>query len=92
MLINDNMSHPSYSNLCSIASLYCPAQVFIGPTHEHHNGSTSTIDLVFLSDPTSKQSCETIPPLSNSDHMGISLKLKTKPRELSRTKKPTLVK
>ncbi len=58
----DDISHPLYSNLCSITSLYCLTQVITGPTHEHHNGSTSTIDLMFLSEPTSVQICETIPP------------------------------
>ena len=80
------MSHPMYSNLCSIASLFCLTQVVSGPTHKHHNGSTSTIDLIFLSEPTSLQICETIPPLSSSDHMGISLKMKRKPSRAEQTK------
>ncbi len=35
----DNPSHPLYSNLCSITSLYCLTQVVAGPTHVHHDGS-----------------------------------------------------
>jgi len=57
--------HPLYSSLCSIFSL---TQVVAGPTHVHHDGSTSTIDLVFVPDPSLVNSCNTIPPLSNSDH------------------------
>ena len=65
-----NTSHPLYSNLCTLSSLYCLTQVVTGPTHEHHEGTTSTIDLVFMSEPSTLQSCDTVPPLSNSDHMG----------------------
>ena len=50
------------------------------------NITMATIDLVFLSEPTSKQSCDTIPPLSNSGHMGILLKLKKKPMKSEQTK------
>lgn len=41
------------------------------PTHVHHNGSVSLIDLVFVSSPVLTNSCHVIPPLSNSDHNGI---------------------
>ena len=83
----DNMSHPLYFNLCSIASLYCLTQVVTGPTHEHHNGYTSTIDLVFLPRLSQHQNrvVTQSPPLSNSDHMGISLKLKKKPMKSEQT-------
>ena len=64
--------HPLYSSLCSIFSL---TQVVAGPTHVHHDGSTSTIDLVFVPDPSLVNSCNTIPPLSNSDHDGIVMEL-----------------
>ena len=67
-----NMSHPMHSNLCILSSLYCLKQTVTGPTHEHHDGNTSTIDLVFMSEPSMLQSCDTIPPLSNSDHLGIA--------------------
>ena len=51
------------------------SQVVVGPTHIHHNGSCSTIDLVFVSDHIKVSSCETIPPLCNSDHYGISTRI-----------------
>jgi len=47
----DNHSHPLYSNLSSISSLFSLTQVVVGPTQVHHDGSTSTIDLVFVPDP-----------------------------------------
>ena len=37
------------------------------------NGSSSMIDLIAMSSPSLFQSCKTIPPLSNSDHLGLSL-------------------
>jgi len=66
-----NHSHPLYSNLCSITSLFILTQVVVGPRHVHHDGSTYIIDLVFVPDTSLVNSCSTIPPLSNSDHYGI---------------------
>ena len=65
-----NTSNPMYHNLCTLPFLYCLTQAITGPTHEH-DGTTSTIDLVFMSEPSTLKSCVTIPPLSNSDHLGI---------------------
>ena len=48
----DNPCHPMYSNLCTITTLYCLHQTVTGPTHVHHDGSESTIDLVFVSEPS----------------------------------------
>lgn len=70
----DNPSHPMFSNLCTISNLYCLNQVVSGPTHEHHDGSRSTIDLVFVSEPSLLNQCDTISPLSNSDHLNGSFK------------------
>ena len=44
-------------------------------THIHHNGTRSMIDLVFVSDPHLVRSCSTVPPLSNSDHLGLQVDL-----------------
>ena len=45
-------------------------------THTHHNGTKSMIDLVFVSDPQLiVRSCIIIPPLSNSDHLGLQVNL-----------------
>ena len=43
------------------------------PTHTHHDGSTSLIDLVFMSNPILSNSCLVVPPLSNADHKGIQV-------------------
>ena len=40
--------------------------------------STSLIDLALLSDISCLQSCTTLPPLSPSDHLGVSLAIKWK--------------
>ena len=73
-----NPSHPLYSKLCNIMSTYCLTQIVSECTHVHHNGSTSIIDLVFLSNPASLLSCVTVPPLSNSDHNGLLTTMKWK--------------
>ena len=71
-------SHPLYSKLCNIMSTYCLTQIVTEYTHVHHNGSTSIIDLVFLSNPASLLSCVTVPPLLNSDHNGLLTTMKWK--------------
>jgi len=45
------------NNLCSITSLYSLIHVVAGPSHVHHDGSTSTIDLVIVPDPSLVNSC-----------------------------------
>ena len=74
----DNPSHPMYSNLCIFTTLYCLNQVVSGPTHVHHHGSKSTINLVFVSESSLLNRCDTVPPLSNSDHYGILIELSKK--------------
>ena len=51
------------------------SQVVVGPTHTHHNGSQSTIDLVFVSNHIRVGSCETLPSLSSSDHYGVLVQI-----------------
>ena len=53
-------------------------QVVPSYTHVSPNGSTSLIDLAFLSTPTLLRSCSVIPPLANSDHFGLLLDIKWK--------------
>jgi hypothetical protein len=59
--------------------------IYIGPTHVHHDGSTSAIDLVFTSNPSSVSNSEIIPPLANSDHYGVLLELKKKPDKVEKS-------
>ena len=42
------------------------------------NNSSTLIDLAFVSVPGLVQLCETLPPLANSDHLGIHLNLSAK--------------
>ena len=65
--------HPFYSKLYSIFESFCLSQIVTDHTHLGPNGTTSMIDLIATSSPSLLQSCETIPPLSNSDHMGLLL-------------------
>ena len=67
----DNVSHPLYSDLCDLSTMLNMYQVVVGPTHTHHNGLHSTIDLVFVSNHIKVGSCETLPSLCNSDHYGV---------------------
>ena len=69
-----DISHPYYSILQSIMSLYSLSQHVSDPTHTHHSGATSTIDLVFTED-SLLHTCE---PLSNSDHYGIRVAVNKK--------------
>ena len=65
-----NVSHPLYHTLYSFVSLYNLSQHVSGPTRVHEN-SSSTIDLLFSNEVSLVHRCETIPPLSTSDHYGI---------------------
>ena len=66
-------NHPCYRSLHDTILLYSLTQVVNDITHIHHNGTTSTIDLVLMSNPSQLTQCNTIPPLANSDHNGILL-------------------
>ena len=65
--------HPHFPLLESMFQSFGLHQVVREPTHAHHNGSTSLIDLVFVTNPLLTNSCHVIPPLSNSDHHGVSV-------------------
>ena len=64
-------SHPLYHKLYSMMSTYSISQMVNGHTHVHHNGTSSTIDLLFTSSPSLINDCITIPALANSDHLGL---------------------
>ena len=64
-------NHPLYCKLLSITSSFVLTQVVSEPTHFSHAGVPSMIDLVFTSCLSNIIACNTITPLSNSDHMGI---------------------
>ena len=66
-----------FSKLMSIFSSFNLVQVVSEATRVTENSCT-LIDLVFVSCPSQVLSCDTIPPLSNSDHYGLQLKLYVK--------------
>ncbi len=70
-----NPGHHLYSRLHSLISTFSLTQTVPKPTHLGSHGG-SLIDLVFLSQPNRLSYCSTIPPLENSDHQGVSVKLK----------------
>ena len=54
------------------------------PTHINPSGFDSLLDLVLVSDSDRVSSCLPIPPLANSDHLGLCLLLFTSvPRNFS---------
>ena len=69
-------SHPLFSKLACITSSFLLHQVVCHPTHFSYSGVPSIIDLCFLSHLSKLVSCNTITPLSTSDHMGIHLTYK----------------
>ncbi|KAL1421985.1 hypothetical protein MTO96_022556 [Rhipicephalus appendiculatus] len=52
-----------------------PVQACLEPTYSSRDGTSSSLDLVFLADPTRVTSCTTSEGLSNSDHRAIELDL-----------------
>ena len=69
-----NIGHPYYRNLCNIFSSFGLTQIVSEPTRICSSGNNSMLDLVAMSSPFLLQSCETIPPLCNSDHLGLLLR------------------
>ena len=68
-----NPTTPLFSRLKSLCPLFSLTQIVKEPTHTHHDGSTSLINLVFMSNPILSNSCFVVPPLSNADHKGIQV-------------------
>ena len=71
-------SQPLYSKFCTVISTHSLTQMVRDYTHVHHNGTTSTIDLLFVSNQHLIDYCSTIPALSNSDHLGLTVNLSFK--------------
>lgn len=73
-----NSSHPLFNKLNHIACTFGLEQIVREPTHVHHNHSLSRIDLVFMSNAQLANLCSIVPPLSNSDHNGILIRMRWK--------------
>ena len=70
-----NITHPLLPKLHALSSSLCLSQVVSEPTHIVSGNATSLIDLIYLSVPSSVPSCAAIPPLANSDHLGLYLSI-----------------
>ena len=67
-----------YFLLHSILCSFDLTQVVREPTRLATSGTATLIDLALMSNPSSLEVCSVIPPLSNSDHNGVSLTIKWK--------------
>ena len=79
-------THPLFSKLLSVSNSLTLTQVVSVPTH-YSTHSNSLIDLVFLSSPKHLLFCDTLPPLSNSDHLGLSLLAKPEKNPMRRERR-----
>ena len=70
-----NTHHFLFSHLQDIMLSFSLTQVVPSHTYISLAGTPSLLDLAMLSNPEQLQQCSTIPPLSTSDHYGISLTL-----------------
>jgi len=70
--------HPLFHKLSDILYSFSLEQVVPSYTHVSPNGSTSLIDLALLSTPRLLHDWSVIPPLANSDHLGLLLEVKWK--------------
>ena len=71
-----NPTHFMYSHLIDSLCSFSLTQVVPSFTHESPWGSRTLIDLALLADVSNLLSCLTVPPLSSSDHLGVSIVLK----------------
>ena len=71
-----NTEHSLFSYVSDVLYSFSLTQVVPSHTHVSPNGNVSLIDLAMLSDIKHLQFCTTVPPLSTSDHLGVSLALK----------------
>ena len=68
--------NPLFSRLNSVTLSFNLTQLVAEPT-QVCDTSCTLIDLIFVSTTTKVNSCNTIPPLSNSDHFGLQLNIST---------------
>jgi hypothetical protein len=64
------------SHICNVINSFSLTQVVDSPTHFTTDNNCSLIDLIFVSNMHFFSNCSTIPQLSNSDHLGLSLLMK----------------
>lgn len=83
-----NPQHYLFPHVNDVLYSFSLVQVVPSFTHVSPNGSTSLIDLALLSDISCLHSCTTLPPLSSSDHLGLSLAIKWKSNPKATYSKP----
>ncbi len=71
-----NHSHFLYSRLTGILHSFSLHQVVEDHTHISPTGNTSLIDLALVSNLPQLQKYSIVPPLANSDHLGLDLTMK----------------
>ena len=71
-----NPNHFMYSHLIDLLCSFSLTQVVPSFTHESPRGSRTLIDLALLADVLNLLRCLTVPSLSLSDHLGVSIVLK----------------
>ena len=69
-------SHFLYPKLQNMLDSFCLSQVVAGPTHTSSRGNQTLIDLALLSEVSQLAECNIVPPVSNSDHLSVEIKLK----------------
>ena len=77
---NIDYCNSSSHHLCKLSNLhvFSLTQVVKEPTHCSPSGHSSIIDLALVSDLQSISECTVMPPLANSDHNSVFLKVKMK--------------
>ena len=80
-----NRYHPLHSKTTIIQQAFSLTQVVKSCTHTALSGKELIIDLALVSSETQVATCETIPPLANSDHNGVLFKWKWKITERVKT-------
>ena len=86
-----NPSHPLYHKVCSLMDFFSLNQVVTDYTHTSPCGNTSLIDLALTSSPAQTVTCDSIPPLANSDHNGLNLNVSLKSNlQYARTNRRTV--
>ena len=79
-----NKKHHLFSYINDILCSFSLSQVVPSYTHVSNSGVESLIDLALLSDVELLLNCTTVPPLSTSDHLGISVTLSWKVTKATR--------
>ena len=73
-----NTDHFLFSHVQDIRLSFSLTQVVSSHTYISPSDTPSLLDLAMLTNPEQLQACTTIPPLSTSDHYGVSLTLEGK--------------